>query len=705
MPESLEVIRARAAARARAVRVADGVASDRSVIETDYMTWLNAIFPEQMSGYRDLAPFHHELLAHAWAIRRGIRPKPFFAIWFRGAGKSTIGEMIAVMLGALEWRKYVLYVCNTQDQANDHVNNIRSLIENSQIAYYYPEMAEPARSKRTNTMLRWSAEQIQCGNGFTVTGIGLEAAIRGARVANYRPDLFELDDIDDKQDSIATVEKKINLLTSSIIAAGSLSDRAIMGLQNLIHKESVLSRILDGRGNLFPNRIISGPVEMVAGAKVETRDSVDVIVKGEPSWPAMTIEECQNWLEDLTLRSWLTECQHEVNIPYDDATFREFDPVYHCITLSEFMRYYVGNRAITHNTLQPIEAVFNSNALVDRLRLPRGNCSMAQDWGNNLKHLCATRWLWRPGERVPLSDSIFFLREMCWPNWPRVNDDPRANPSYGQLHKAILEYEKSIGLHSRWDRDDLSIEYRLMSHERPEASAAYHNDFDVSLTFWQIDTAKAREGILYLQEFQHIDYSQYHPFRVDPRTQIIGSPEYVDVHRCDICGWRHNGRHLIGRPRAYWLVADGQGGLRINNLGKLEAAPAIDEWGMRRTRYEYPLHRPRETADGEEKQAAKVYDDFVDTDKALMGYVFYMIKHLSDEDRLKLRHKEIYDQARGIAYPDAAARETALMSVDVRYAEQRERAQQGYNLSSEWGGGDEEETPKSWIQKLDGWDE
>jgi hypothetical protein len=125
MGELLEMVRARAAARSRAVRVSDGVSADRSVIETDYMTWLKAIFPEQMSGYRELAPFHHELLAHAWEIRRGVRPKPFFAIWFRGAGKSTLGEMIAVMLGALEHRRYVLYVCATQDQANDHVNNIR----------------------------------------------------------------------------------------------------------------------------------------------------------------------------------------------------------------------------------------------------------------------------------------------------------------------------------------------------------------------------------------------------------------------------------------------------------------------------------------------------------------------------------------------------------------------------------------------------
>lgn len=549
-------------------------------------------------------------------------------------------------------------------------------------------MAEPARSKRTNTMLRWSADQIQCGNGFTVTGIGLEAAIRGARVANYRPDLFDLDDIDDKNDSIATVEKKINLLTSSIIAAGS-SDWAIMGLQNLIHKESVFSRVLSGQGKLFPNCIISGPVEMVAGAKVETRDSVDVIVSGRPSGSAMTIEECQNWLEDLTLRSWQTECQHEVNIPYDDATFREFSEVHHCITLSEYMRYMVGNGAI-RSDLQPLEAMFDKNGLTPKLILSRGEIAMAQDWGNNHKHLCATRWLFRGGERTPLSDSVFFFREMCWPNWPQITPDPRANPSTRQLHIAIFEYEKSLGLSKRdWSRrDDLSVDFRLFSHERPEAAIAYwqdHPDLE-PLIFEQIDTAQAKEGILHLQNYLHIDYTQYHPFRLDPRTF-----DAVADHHCKICGWWHRGTHLIGRPCLYFIVADGQGELRVNKLGKLEAAPAIDEWGMRRTRYEYPLHRPRETVDGEEKQAAKVFDDFVDTDKAIMGRaVHYMVKRLSDEELLKLKYREILASVESGSYPDATAREAAYTSIPLRYAEEKEKM--------------EDEAPKSWLQSLDGWD-
>jgi hypothetical protein len=92
------------------------------------------------------------------------------------------------------------------------------------------------------------------------------------------------------------------------------------------------------------------------------------------------------------------------------------------------------------------------------------------------------------------------------------------------------------------------------------------------------------------------------------------------------------------------LVADGQGELYQDKFGKLQAKPAIDELGQARTRFEYPRHRPRETSDGEEKQAAKKDDDVIDTDKALMGRVFSMIKPLSDRERLDLKYREIIER-------------------------------------------------------------
>jgi hypothetical protein len=125
-------------------------------------------------------------------------------------------------------------------------------------------------------------------------------------------------------------------------------------------------------------------------------------------------------------------------------------------------------------------------------------------------------------------------------------------------------------------------------------------------------------------------------------------------------------------------------------LGKLEAKPAVDEFGQARTRWEYPRHRPRETADGEEKQAAKKDDDIIDTDRALVGRVWYMVKSLSLEEQINLKYKEIMDRARAAAYPDAQARETALISAGIHWTEENKRAY---------------DDARGYLSQLDGWDE
>ncbi len=127
----------------------------------------------------------------------------------------------------------------------------------------------------------------------------------------------------------------------------------------------------------------------------------------------------------------------------------------------------------------------------------------------------------------------------------------------------------------------------------------------------------------------------------------------------------------------------------MDKSGKLAVKPAKDEFGMARTRWEYPRHRARETSEGEEKEAAKKDDDIIDCDRALMGYCFYMIKRLSYEERCTLLYRELHDQAMGVVYVDAVAREAAITALPLRYAEEEERLRN--------------DEPKSWLQSLDGW--
>ena len=77
---------------------------------------------------RPFGPQHIELFDWAWNVKQGVRANPFVAIWSRGFGKSTTAETVAVMLGAREQRKYLLYVSETQELADSHLLAIRSMI-------------------------------------------------------------------------------------------------------------------------------------------------------------------------------------------------------------------------------------------------------------------------------------------------------------------------------------------------------------------------------------------------------------------------------------------------------------------------------------------------------------------------------------------------------------------------------------------------
>lgn len=660
----LDAVRARAAARARSVRLGDeSFLKDPHLadVERDYILWLTRYYPKAVS--KPMAVFHRELWNWVWLIEQD-KPHPeydaFFGIWSRRGGKTTSGQLAVAALGARKKRRYGWLLSRTQAQANQKLLTIRSAISRmgSDFLRDYPHMAKAKTEDGQN--LGWNTTRLICSDGssddFIVESIGLDMAVRGANIEFQRPDFIMPDDIDNLHDSHHVVEKNIETFTKSILLAGTDS-KVVLGLQNLIHRDSIFAQIEDGRAKFLRNRFVSFYPALLGEFSYEERETSKglryFITSGIPTWAeGFGIETCEKELNDSGPDAFETECQHNVRKVREDATFREFDPVFHCVTVSEFMRFFVGRRAWTHD-LQPLDVPFDNGGLAARLVLPRGDAAMAQDWGNNIRHPVGLRWLWRPGEGVSLSDSVFFIREQCHPTFPVIRDDPRATPSYRQVLEAILKVEKELGLLSRWSDDAPSIQFRLNSHERPEAAVAYQRDYSDlgSYHFQQIDTREAAEGILHLQELQHIDRNQFHPFRIDPRTI-----KDVPIHPCSICGWEHDGQHLQGRPRVYYLVADGQGELEVDKFGKLGAKPAVDELGQARTRFEYPRHKPRETSDGEEKSAAKKDDDIIDADKALAGRVFYMIKALSDRERLDLKYRKIYERVAAESVPETKVR-------------------------------------------------
>jgi len=270
------------------------------------LEWLMALAPRYAN--RPFGEHHARFWEWAWAIEPGSRPEPFVAVWPRGGAKSTSAEMCVVALGARRKRRYCLYVSETQDQADDHVANIASLLEDTEVSWAYPELGERLLGK-FGSVKGWRRNRIRTSTGFTVDAIGLDSAARGIKLEDMRPDFMVFDDIDSESDSELVVEKKIRTITRKLLPAGS-QDCAVIAIQNKVHDDSIFARLVDGRADFLRDRIVSGPIPAIWNFEWEEHDGRFVIVGGQPSWVAMPVESCQGLLNDIGLTAFLAECQH-----------------------------------------------------------------------------------------------------------------------------------------------------------------------------------------------------------------------------------------------------------------------------------------------------------------------------------------------------------------------------------------------------------
>jgi hypothetical protein len=272
-----------------------------------WQAWLAELFGNYVqAGFADR---HIDFWSWVWALERGIRPRPFIGIWPRGGGKSTSAELATVAIGARGVRAYVLYICETQDQADEHVGNVASMLERGQVEHYYPTLAS-RRLGKYGSSKGWRREQLRTASGFNVSGIGLDVARRGAKLDEYRPDVIIIDDVDDITDAPPATEKKIATLSKSLLPAGS-PDCAILGVQNLIHANSIFSRFVDGRADFLTDRIVSGPYKAIEGLEYTVMDGQVVITAGTPTWQGQDLERCQGQIRTWGILSFLSESQQQ----------------------------------------------------------------------------------------------------------------------------------------------------------------------------------------------------------------------------------------------------------------------------------------------------------------------------------------------------------------------------------------------------------
>lgn len=298
------------------------VATRRDVLEKSgnapWANWLldlhYELFLDEFGEFMPFAGFHAEFWEWVFSIQQEVAPNPFIAVWPRGAGKSTNVELAVLYLLGEGKRRYCLYCCESQSRADDHVASIEALLETPEVAARYPKLATRSTSKY-GASKGWRVSRLHTDSGI-IDAVGLDKAVRGSRISDQRPDLIVLDDLDDEHDTPRTVEKKISTLTRAILPAGDRDRLAVMVAQNLIHDDSIVSRLVDGTADFLLNRRVSGPHPAIEGLEYEQgRGGKITITRGVATWSGLSIDVCETLInKGEGLRAFLLERQHKRGI-------------------------------------------------------------------------------------------------------------------------------------------------------------------------------------------------------------------------------------------------------------------------------------------------------------------------------------------------------------------------------------------------------
>ena len=556
-----------------------------------YEAWLKTLGPRTFTG--SFSAFHHQFWFWYWSVRqkllRGEQLTPAelaaLVIWFRSGGKSSNVEWCCIAEGALVGEGYVGYVSDTEDQAKAHLQSIRDRLGSPEIARYYPGLANP-KIDRHGQQVGWRQDYLATACGWGIIPIGLEEGVRGGRQNDLRFTMFVFDDIDTDTDSPAAVEKKLNIISRSIIPAGT-ADTLVIFPQNLIHENSVLNQIYTRRSDVLSERQVFGPVPAFQNLELELdeRDGGRVwrIESATPTWPDINMDDARKFLSKSGRRAFMAEYQHEFGAEKEDKVLPHYDDAVHVITWAEFAAIF-GERRIPdrwykylfndwartksayhanvagkvtvsgqHERLPGFVFLydcmsFEAGALADTVALRilnsisptvRGTAH-GQTWEGLMRSALS-----REGLESYVADATELLRQ-------RRATLARIFPQY------VSPLLKQGNYHS----------FR-MSHEREDVRAVYRSAF--GLPFQGVNPGKDG-GIEWINHYMQVDYEAQHPFRPEQKGftrffLIVGDdkraypaqPAPDHLHDSDLA--RYQLKHWRNSPP------------QLNSLGIVERGP------------------------------------------------------------------------------------------------------------------------------------
>ena len=206
----------------------------RSVTRQSHLWFFHVYFSHYITY--PTAPFQREI----FALSENEAVKTLAIVAFRGSAKSTIMNLSYPLWAILgkQQKKYVLIAGQTQQQARQHLKNLKDELEHN-------ELLRKDLGPFTEQEDEWNSYSLVLENyGARISAISTDQAIRGTRHGAHRPDLIICDDIEDLS-SVKTREnrdKTFEWLTGEVIPAGDRNTRLIV-IGNLLHEDSLLMRM------------------------------------------------------------------------------------------------------------------------------------------------------------------------------------------------------------------------------------------------------------------------------------------------------------------------------------------------------------------------------------------------------------------------------------------------------------------------------
>lgn len=311
-------------------------------IERGYDKWLPAIAPKVFS--HSFEWFHDLFFSWYWPLLKARvaktelpedTPRAGLLCLGRGLGKSAMLEGVALAEGAHFGRSFGLYVSSTKQKCAEHLQNVRGLIESSEVAHYYPGLAEPLVGRFGNQR-GWKADALYTKSGFTLIAASLEQGVRGLRDLELRPTFIELDDIDERDDSRDVRNEKFETLTKDVIPMLAPFGLVLFA-QNKIYDDSIMDATLKRKLDWLHLRHEVGVINTFQDdLEIEKIDGRPVIVCGTPNWSRIDRRVAQDILNKAGEDAFWRECQNVTSPPAEKLVWTGFSESLHVITWEEF---------------------------------------------------------------------------------------------------------------------------------------------------------------------------------------------------------------------------------------------------------------------------------------------------------------------------------------------------------------------------------